>query len=321
MTDGPRAPTEAVPPLRIVVVHPHERARSRWHEELSRQLPEAVVASWPSNVAADFAIGWEPGADFFAAQPRLRAFFNAGAGVDHLLQHDHVPATLPIVRLEDAGMAEQMIEYCCHEVIHQYRRWDDYAQQQRERRWQMHASVSRDQFAVGVLGLGVLGRSVATALHRLGYRVLGFSRQAKALDGITSYAGADQFEAFLRASQVLIVLAPLTSATVDLLNRGTLSQLPAGAYLINVSRGALVVDADLLELIDAGHLAGATLDVFRQEPLPVEHRFWSHPKIRLTPHASARTVVAVSAQQVADKIRRLLRDQPVSGTVDRLRGY
>lgn len=323
--------------MRIAIVHTEPRARERWVAAVRERLPDARVFAWPDAQAAstdpdrigagavdneaDYAIGWEPPADFFAQQPRLKAFFSAAAGVDHLLRHPGLPARLMLVRLEDAGMATQMAEYCCHEVFRLYLRRDEYAQQQRDGVWRVLLSPRRSQFPIGVLGLGVLGSEVARTLARFGYAVNGYSRSPRTVDGVRSFSGDQGLEAFLRATRVLIVLAPLTAATADLLDRTRLGWLQPGGWVINVARGGILVDADLLALVDSGHLAGATLDVFREEPLPAVHPFWRHPKIRMTPHVAALTLIGTSADQVVDKIERIERGEPVSGVVDRSRGY
>ena len=332
--------------MRIAIVHTEPRSRERWVAAMRERLPHADVFAWPdtpeqagqapdratdsgadgaadsaAHNSADYAVGWEPPADFFARQPRLKAFFSAAAGVDHLLRHPGLPAGLTLVRLEDAGMATQMAEYCCHEVFHLYLRRDEYAQQQRDGVWRVLLSPRRSQFPIGVLGLGVLGSEVARTLARFGYAVNGYSRTARSVEGIRSFSGDDGLEAFLRATRVLIVLAPLTAGTADLLDRTRLGWLQPGGWVINVARGGILVDEDLLAHIDSGHLAGATLDVFREEPLPAAHPFWRHPRIRMTPHVAALTLIGVSADQIAGKIERIERGEPVGGVVDRMRGY
>ncbi len=172
-----------------------------------------------------------------------------------------------------------------------------------------------------MLGLGVLGSRVAQALQQFEFPVNGWSRSPKTLPGVRSYTGNDELPAFLNASQVLVNLLPLTPQTENLLNRNTLSQLPAGGYVINVARGAHLVEADLLALLDSGHLAGATLDVFRTEPLPPQHPFWKHPRVTVTPHTSARTMRDETIAQIAGKIRALRAGQPIAGVVDPQRGY
>jgi glyoxylate/hydroxypyruvate reductase len=174
---------------------------------------------------------------------------------------------------------------------------------------------------VGVLGLGVLGARVAKALTGFDFPVHGWSQTAKHVDGVRCWHGADQMDNFLQHSKVLVCLLPLTTQTENILNQRTLRTLQPGGYLINVARGAHLVDADLLALLDSGHLAGATLDVFRQEPLPAEHAFWKHPKITLTPHTSARTLRDESIAQIAAKMQALASGKPVAGVVDRNKGY
>lgn len=309
-------------PARIVIVHPDARAGERWVSEIRALLPDAELRVWPEPCAdADYAIGWRPPDDFFAAVPKLRAFFSAGAGVDHLLRNPGLPPALTLVRLEDAGMGVQMAEYCCHEVIRHYRRFADYETQQRRGEWRGLRLPPRREFEVGVFGLGVLGTQVARALAAFGYPVLGHSRSPRQIEGIECFAGEAQLPAFLARCRALVLMAPLTDETRDLFDARRLAMLPEGAWLINVARGALVVDEALVAALDSGRLAGASLDVFRDEPLPAEHAFWRHPRIRLTPHVSAVTLVRDSADQVAAKIRRLQRGETVTGIVDRASGY
>ena len=308
--------------LRITIDHPNADAAARWQRSLAALLPGARCEAWrPGAEPADYAIAWYPAAEFFAGQPRLRALFSAGAGVDHLLGHPGLPAQLPIVRLEDAGMAQQMIEYCLLEIVRLQRRVDDYAALQRERRWQQLAAMPRPELTVGVFGLGVLGEPLARALAGFGYPVRAFSRTPKHVAGIDCFDARHGLQAFLEGCRVLILMAPLTKDTRGLFDAQRLGWLPEGAWLINVARGALVVEPDLLAALDAGRLAGATLDVFAREPLPDDHPFWQHPKLRVTPHVSAVTLPEESAKQVAAKIRALERNEAIGGVVERGRGY
>ncbi len=220
-----------------------------------------------------------------------------------------------------------MADYCLHAVLHIAGRWPAYGQQQARQQWFPHAPLSRDALTVGILGLGVLGRQVAQRLHQSGFTVCGYTRTApaqerqQALDGIEVLHGESGWRRFLERSRVLILLAPLTSETENLIDARALSHLPPGAWLVNVARGALVVDADLIAALDCGSLEGAVLDVFRQEPLPADHPFWHHPRIVMTPHVSAPTQIDCSVRQVAANIRRLVCGEPLKGLVDRQRGY
>jgi len=253
-------------------------------------------------------------------QPGLRGLFNIGAGVDALLKLK-VPTHTRIVRLDDAGMSVQMAEYVCHTLIRHFRDFDAYEADAREGRWSYRKPKLRRDFPVGIMGLGVLGERVAKAVAQFEFPVLGWSRSPKAIDGVKVFSGEAQFDEFLSSTRVLVNLLPLTEATRGILNRHTLGKLKPGGYLISIARGAHMVEDDLIPMLDAGQLAGATLDVFQVEPLPADHPFWRHPKIVVTPHASARTLREESIAQIAGKIRAMEQGLPVSGVVDPIRGY
>ena len=292
-----------------------------WLQGLRAALPQAQVELWQAGAApADYAVVWAPPQQFFDEQPQLKSVFAIGAGVDALLKL-RLPPNAALVRLDDAGMAVQMAEYVCHAVIRHFRELDVYAADTRQGQWTTRKPRKRVDFPVGVMGLGVLGQRVARVLTQFEFPVNGWSRSPKALDGVRSFNGPAQLDEFLGASRVLVNLLPLTAETQGILNRATLSGLRPGAYVINVARGAHLVDDDLLALLDSGHLAGAMLDVFRVEPLPPAHPFWQQPKITITPHTAARTLRATSIAQIAGKIEALERGGPVAGRVDAGRGY
>lgn len=299
--------------MRIAIVYPSDKGAQQWRDAVAAQLRDAQVDIWrpDSNWQADYAIGWSPSPEFFVNQSRLRAFFTTGAGVEHVIHNPKLPPDLPIVRVEDAGMGPQMVDYCRYEVLHWMQHRGEYAAQQTAGVWKQRPMPARDQWSIGVFGLGVLGRQVADAFAADGFPVNTYSRSR----------GPDQFETFMRATRVLTILAPLTAETQDKFDLKTLQMLPAGAYVINIARGGLIVDEALLELLDSGHLAGAALDVFRKEPLPADHRYWTHPKVRITPHIAAITPLGPASKQIVEKIQRLARNEPVSGIIDRARGY
>jgi len=292
-----------------------------WLAGLHAALPQAEVAVWqPGAAQADYAVVWQPPQQFFDEQPQLKGIFNIGAGVDALLKL-RLPPQAVVVRLEDAGMAVQMAEYVCQAVIRHFRDLEAYATDMRAGHWTYYKPRQRSDFPVGVMGFGVLGARVAQALAHFEFPVNGWSRTPKAIDGVRTFSGAEGMNDFLAASRVLVNLLPLTPETENILNRATLSRLQAGGYVINVARGAHLVDGDLIALLDSGHLAGATLDVFRTEPLPADHPFWSHPRITLTPHTSARTLRDESITQMVGKIVALERGEAIAGIVDPVRGY
>ena len=292
-----------------------------WLQGLGQALPRATIEVWqPGAAPADYAVVWAPPQQFLDEQPGLKALFNIGAGVDALLKL-RLPSGAQVVRLDDAGMSVQMAEYVSHAVIRHFREFDGYEADMREGRWSFRKPRSRADFPVGVRGLGVLGARVAQALSVFEFPVHGWSRTPKVLEGVRTHHGDVGLQTFLSSCRVLVNLLPLTPDTRDILNRETLGRLLPGGYLVNVARGAHLVEEDLLALLDSGHLAGATLDVFRTEPLPPEHPFWRHPKLTLTPHTSARTLRDESIAQIAGKIRALEAGQPIAGLVDRFRGY
>ena len=295
-----------------------------WLDGLRAALPGAQIERWaPGASPADYAVVWAPPQAFVDAQTALKGIFNIGAGVDALMKL-RLPSGVPVVRLDDAGMSVQMAEYVCHAVIRHFREFDAYEADLADGKWSYRKPRMRADFPVGVMGLGVLGERVALALKQFDFPVLGWSRSAKTVGGVQCFSGTDGLDDFLAATRILVCLLPLTPETDSILNRRHLTQLLPGAYVINVARGGHLVDDDLLALIDSGHLAGATLDVFRQEPLPPEHPFWKHPKITVTPHTSARTLRAESIAQIVGKIQALHGGAAIAGIagiVDMKKGY
>ncbi|PTT37846.1 glyoxylate/hydroxypyruvate reductase A [Acidovorax sp. HMWF018] len=292
-----------------------------WLQGFSAALPGVEISVWqPGAPQADYAVVWAPPQQFMDEQPVLKALFNIGAGVDALLKLRLPPKAL-VVRLDDAGMAVQMAEYVCHAVIRHFREFDGYEADTQAGRWGYRKPRLRSDYPIGVMGLGVLGERVAKALAQFEFPINGWSRSPKAIDGVRGFAGADQFNDFLAASRVLVNLLPLTPDTTNVINKGTLARLQPGAYVINVARGAHLVDEDLVAAIDSGHVAGATLDVFRTEPLPAGHAFWTHPRITVTPHTSARTLRDESIAQIARKMVALEHGEAVAGVVNPARGY
>lgn len=292
-----------------------------WEAGLRAALPGQALSIWPATAPeAEVAIVWSPTQAFMDAHPRLRLVFNMGAGVDALMRL-RLPLQARVVRIEDGGMAVQMADYVCHALLRHFREFDAYAASAAQQAWSPRAPRDRADFPVGVMGLGALGQRVARAVAGFDFPVLGWSQSAKQIEGVSCLAGADAFDEFLSRTRVLVCMLPLTPATQDILCHASLSRLMPGGYLINVARGAHLVEDDLLRLIDQGHMAGATLDVTRQEPLPAGHPFWYRPQIVLTPHISAQTVVHESIRQIAAKIAADLAGAPLTGVIDSGKGY
>jgi glyoxylate/hydroxypyruvate reductase A len=306
--------------MRIVFCASHTKAEP-WLEAVRQQLPGAEVAEWaPGGPAADHAIVWSPPQALFDDQPGLKGIFNMGAGVDALLKLK-LPPQAVLVRLNDAGMSVQMAEFVCQAAIRHFREFDVNEREMREGRWAFRKPRVRSEYPVGVMGLGVLGERVAKALTQFDFDVLGWSRSEKRIEGIRCFDGDGGLGQFLAQTRILVCLLPLTPETTGILHRETFAKMIPAGYLINVARGAHLVEEDLLAALASGQLAGATLDVFRTEPLPAGHPFWNHAQITLTPHTSARTLRDETVAQIADKIRAFERGEPIAGVVDRQRGY
>ncbi len=306
----------------VVFCAPAAARPEPWLTEFRSLMPEAHIEAWTDGGApADYAIVWTPPEPFYASQPKLKAVFNLGAGVDGLLRSTALPADVTLIRLEDAGMAPLMTEYVLHAVLRHVRGFDRMEVDRRERRWAPRWPTDRSAHPVGIMGAGALGKPVAEALIAHGFPVSLWSRTGKHVDGAHSFAGFDRLDAFLAGTRILVCLLPLTSETEDIIDRDALGKLLPDGYVINVARGRHVVDDDLLGAIREGRLSGATLDVFREEPLPTAHPFWDEPRITITPHCSAMTQRSATLVQIVDKIARLERGETVTGIVDRQRGY
>jgi glyoxylate/hydroxypyruvate reductase A len=251
----------------------------------------------------------------------LRAIFALGAGVDQILRDPDFPREIPLFRLVDAGLKEQMAEYAIYGVLHHNRKFQTYRAQAAAQKWVMQDAVHPSQRTVGVMGLGVFGSDVAKKLTMLGFRVMGWSRTAKPLDGIECFAGEGGFGKFLARAEIVINLLPLTAETTGILSRRLFDRLPQGAALIHLGRGGHLVEADLLEALDAGRISWAMLDVFPTEPLPVNHSFWTHPNVMVTPHVAAQPLADIGIDHVLANLDRFDRGEPVPGQVNPAVGY
>jgi glyoxylate/hydroxypyruvate reductase A len=295
-----------------------------WLPALREALPGHTITVWNPQApptGAEGAVVWQPPAELFEHERNLKILFNLGAGVDAILRMPQLPSGIRIARLEDAGMAVQIAEYAVYALLRIARGFGVYERDQAAGRWQPQPGLLRRLWPVGVLGLGSVGERVARVLAALDFPVAGWSRSRRAIEGVQCMAGADELPAFLARTRVLVNVLPLTDATRGILNRRTLSQLLPDACLINVGRGAHLVEQDLLDLLDEGRLAGAALDVFEHEPLPPGHRFWSDPRVHITPHIAGTTLRDEAVESVARQVGQYARGEPVSGIVERARGY
>lgn len=298
-----------------------------WIRELEKQLPGARVREWKAgdNQPAGYALVWHPPVEMLQGRA-LKAVFALGAGVDSILSklRDHpdmLPLSIPLFRLEDTGMGRQMQEYAVSQVLHWFRRFDDYQALKLASRWQPLPEYRADEFTVGIMGAGVLGAKVAESLQSWGFPLRVWSRSRKSWPQVQSFAGQAELGEFLQGTRVLINLLPNTAETAGIINQTLLAQLPDESYVLNLARGVHVVEEDLLAALNSGKLKGAMLDVFSREPLPQESPLWAHPRVAMTPHVAAVTRPMEAITYIAGTINRLERGEPVSGQVDRQRGY
>lgn len=292
--------------------------------ELQKAAPDIPVwngrESAPAGeVEAIVAWGLKPGV--VPAYPNLRVVCAATAGVDKLLAAPDLPAGLPVTRIVDPGQQAGIAHYVLATALAHTRELARYAEQQRRGEWKRHRARDVSRCRVGVLGMGEIGSAVARTFAAIGYPVAGWSRSGKGIAGVTDYTGAPGLGEMLANTDILVCTLPLTPQTHGLLDRETLGQLPAGAYLINVGRGEHVVEPDLLALLDAGHLSGAALDVFSKEPPEAGDPVWNHPRIVATPHIACDPSYELVARQIVENVRRLRDGLPLVNVVDRAVGY
>ncbi|WP_186252107.1 2-hydroxyacid dehydrogenase [Burkholderia gladioli] len=285
---------------------------------LRERLPGLQVVGADGH-DAEIAVCWRPPAGALARLPSLRLVHSIAAGVDHILVDPELPA-VPVCRMVDPVHAEGMGEFVMWAVLHFHRGFDRVLANQRERRWLREPQVAAQARTIGVMGLGALGRHVAGLLAGAGFRVRGWSRERKRLDGIETFS-AGQLDDFLAGSEMLVCLLPLTADTRALIDRRLLARLPRGAKLIHVGRGEHLVAADVLAALEDGRLGGAVIDVFEREPLPEDDPFWDAPNLIVTPHMASVASFERIAAQIADNVMRLREGLPLANRVDPALGY
>jgi len=306
-----------------------DEERHAWLTALRAALPgERIEGSLerldPAEV--DVALVANPPPGSLQRLPALRLVQSLWAGADRLLADPTLPAGVPLARMVDPAMTASMAETALWAVLALHRGFFDYARQQRHARWQVLPQRRADEVRVAVLGMGELGRAVAARLAAQGYRVEGWRQGASASGAradlpVPAHEGPAALEPLLAVSDVVVNLLPLTPATRGLFDARRFGAMKRGSALVNLARGAQVVEADLLAALDAAQLSHAVLDVFQVEPLPPEHAFWRHPRVTVLPHAAALTDPRSAAEIVAANVRALRAGRPLAHLVDRRRGY
>lgn len=309
---------------RILLSMPGNAAQ-RWQGHLSRGREVVLEPDGPDDASIAYAVLWHHRRGVVDALPNLKAIFSIGAGVDHILADTTLP-DVPIVRVVADNLTQHMVEYVVWRVMDHHRQGIAYRASQAEKVWHEASQPPAQEIAVGIMGLGALGRAAARALKALGFPVNGWTRSPRPMDGVRCFAGRDGLVPFLSATDILVVLLPHTSDTEGIVDYDLLRGLNrdnrlGGAVLVNAGRGRLQKEADILRALDDGTLKEASLDVFEVEPLPASSPLWSHPRVFVTPHAAATSDPVHLAPQMLEQMDRFERGEPLVNLVDRKAGY
>jgi glyoxylate/hydroxypyruvate reductase A len=306
--------------LAVTAFHPQ-----RWHELLAAERTVVTEPDGPADPSITYAVVWKQRPNLLSRLPNLRAIFSIGAGVDHIFADRTIP-DVPIVKVVAENLTSHMTEYVVWRVLDHHRQGALLRAQQAKKIWRDPAQRPAGDIAVGIMGLGTLGTAAASALHALGFHVNGWSRHEKAVAGVSTFAGDAELIPFLNATDILVVLLPLTPATHGIVNYGLLKELRrrnglGGAVLINAGRGRLQKDADIARALDDGTLKEASLDVFEVEPLPRASPLWKHPKVFVTPHAAATSDPNHLVPLMLSQMDAFERGEALRNVVDREAGY
>lgn len=291
-----------------------------WVQELKNQHPGMNVVVYPEEhdkEEVEFALTWKHPRGIFKNYPNLKVIASMGAGVDHITGDPDIPEQVTITKVVDGQLTEDMSAFVLALVMNHLR---NISYHHGRNEWNPKGYKLITSTHVGVLGLGVLGKGVAERLVKNDFRVSGWSRSKKELEGVTTFTG-NHLEEFLSELDILVCLLPLTPETQNILDSKLFEKLPKGAYLINVARGEHLVEQDLLNNVNSGQLSGAALDVFRKEPLPEDHPFWTNEKIQVTPHIASVTSPKSVVPQIVENYDRMKDGEELQNVIPREKGY
>jgi glyoxylate/hydroxypyruvate reductase A len=309
--------------MSIAIIFSNRDAKP-WADALQAKLPEAKIEVYPDiadPLAVEFILCWKPEPEIIRQFPNLRVIQSAGAGADHILTTQTLDESVAVTRIVDDSLTGDMWEHLLACVLARIKNFPLYTAQQQAGQWKAHPYRGIRDTKISILGLGNIGSFVAERFAGLGFQVKGWSASPKNLHQVQSFSGEESLTAFLQDTDILINLLPLTAATDSLIDLQFLRRLPKGGYLINVGRGEHLVEEDLITILEEGHLSGAMLDVFRTEPLPPAHPFWTNEQITITPHIASLTNIDAVAGQIAGNYNNLLAGKPFINTVSKEKGY
>lgn len=290
-------------------------------EALAQAGIGAVLSDRADDPAAVDYIVYAPASPLrdFSPFTNAKAVLSLWAGVERIMPN--ATLTQPLARMVNDALTEGMVEYVVGHVLRHHLGMDAHILGQ-DGVWRndILPPLARER-TVAVLGLGELGAASARALACLNFRVLGWSRTAKEIAGVECHSGEAGLDHVLSRAEIVVLLMPLTAATTNVLDARRIGLMPKGAVIINPGRGGLIDDAALLAALDWGRVGHATLDVFRVEPLPADHPYWTHPRVTVTPHIAADTRVPSACVKLVENIRRGEAGLPFLDLVDKTRGY
>ncbi len=295
-----------------------------WKKALLDHSPNLEVYSYLEDhpkEAIDMALVWKHPNGALTDYPNLKCIASNGAGVDFIFKDPDAPKDLPITRVVDDKLAQDMSEHVLAVILTHLKNLDRHKINQMKGIWKPMQYRRISDFTVGIMGLGALGKVLAEDLVRFGFKVQGWANSEKSIDHMTCFVGEEGFSSFLASTEILVCLLPLTERTTGILNKNIFQKLPKDAFVINVARGGHLVDSDLVEMLDNGHLSGAGLDVYHEEPLPIEHPFWLHSKVHMTPHYASVSDSGSVVPQILENYRRLKANEPLMNSVLTNRGY
>ncbi|MBT3457134.1 MAG: glyoxylate/hydroxypyruvate reductase A [Thiotrichales bacterium] len=278
-----------------------------WSSGLQEAMPEMDIKVYPDEGDVndiEYAVVWKHPRGILKKYPNLKAILSLGAGVDHIISDSELPKGLPIVRLVDKKLTHEMYLHSLHWVLHFHSNQYLYRIQQQSREWIQQSSVQSEDRTIGIMGLGNIGKAIGDSLVNLDFKVIGWGARPKNSTGeIEYYYGHEQLSEFLSQTDILINILPLTENTKNILTKNELKLLPKGSFIINIGRGGIINENDLLSFLNSGHINAAALDVFAQEPLPENNSLWGHSSVYITPHIAGQSNPGSAAKTIAENIR------------------
>ncbi len=310
-------------PDKIVIISPTLQHKDPWIKALKKHHPGLQVEVYPDDThreQTEFLLVWNPPKGVFQEYPQVKVISSIAAGVTHILKDPDLPK-VPIIKMNDDKQKRDLAVFVLSLVLNRMRKLNVYAQYQAKKHWRRRSYQRPAETTVGIMGIGNIGQKIGQLLALNDFKVTGWSRSEKHLDNIRTFHGNDQLEAFLKTADFLVCILPLTSSTRQILNAAVFKKLPKGAYLINVGRGGHLVEQDLIEALNNGQLSGASLDTFREEPLPESHPFWEHEKIVITPHTASSVDPDRVAQKIIRNYKHMKNGEQLEDKINQSRGY